>query len=175
MDGSHSRVTRRHPEASVMGGTRLPWEAHTPLVRIRLTHGGPPTEYRCFGTIFRPRIWTGVTAASPEGTRKPQLWGALGFLGRHTHSPLVRIRLTHGGPPMECRCFGTIFRPRIWTGVTAASSEGTRKPQLRGALGFLGRHTHVQFSHAPFGSVKLVWETELILQILAYIFSKIGG
>ena len=33
----------------------------------------------------------------------------------------------------------------------------------------------VQFSHAPFGSVKLVWETKLILQILAYIFSKLGG
>ena len=32
----------------------------------------------------------------------------------------------------------------------------------------------VQFSHTPLGSVELVWKTEFILQILAYIFSQLG-
>ena len=33
----------------------------------------------------------------------------------------------------------------------------------------------VQFSHTPLASIKLVWKIEFILQILAYIFSQLGG
>ena len=32
----------------------------------------------------------------------------------------------------------------------------------------------VKFSHTPLGSAELVWKTEFILQILAYIFSQLG-
>ena len=33
----------------------------------------------------------------------------------------------------------------------------------------------VQFSHTPLGSIKLVWKTKFILQILSHIFSQFGG